>query len=98
MLSHLEAAELLFAAERTPHDPDLAAALITEQYAQHHGERSHFADELATEYARHPHSAAAHMTACLAAAPDQLELPDWPERDAYSQHYTGLGDEDYVEH
>jgi hypothetical protein len=44
---------------------------------------------LAGEYGRHPESAAAHMTVCLALAPDSVELPD---RDPADAIYTGMGD------
>jgi hypothetical protein len=32
------------------------------------------------------------MTACLAAFPGDVEVPEWPERGAYGHLYTGMGD------
>jgi hypothetical protein len=92
-LSHEQAAELLFAAGVVPPHPVDAVDRVVEQLLAHHGDPAHFADELAQEYARHPDSAAAHMTACLAAFPGDVEVPEWPERGRDGHLYTGLGDE-----
>jgi hypothetical protein len=95
LLPHFLAAELLFAAGTVPQDQPAAADLIRSQYRAHHGNPATFADELAQEYARHPASAAAHMTACLALAPDSVEVPDFelPDRDPDGALYTGMGDD-----
>lgn len=62
LLTHKQAAELLFAAGVVPAHPQDAADLVIEQLLAHGGDPSHFADELIAEYARHPETAAAHMT------------------------------------
>ncbi len=93
LLTHEQAAELLFAAGVVPaHERD-AVDRVVEQLLAHHGDPSHFADELAVEYARHPDSAAGHMARCLAAFEGGVLVPDWPERGADGHLYTGLGDE-----
>jgi hypothetical protein len=91
-LSHEQAAELLFAAGVVPPHPVDAVDRVVEQLLKHGGDPAHFADELAQEYARHPDSAAAHMTACLAAFSGDVEVPEWPERGADGRLYTGMGD------
>lgn len=93
LLTHIEAAELLFAAGVVPAHPVDAVDRVIEQLKAHGGDPAHFADELAVEYARHPETAAAHMSRCLEAVPDEVEVPDWPERSLYGHLYTGLGDE-----
>lgn len=93
LLTHIEAAELLFAAGVVPAHPVDAADLVIEQLKAHGGDPSHFADELAAEYGEHPETAAAHMARCLEAVPDVVEVPDWPERGLCGHLYTGLGDE-----
>jgi len=93
VLTHQEGAELLFAAGIVPANTQDAVGRIREQLLAHHGDRAHFADELAQEYARHPDSAAAHMTACLAAFDGDVVVPDWPERGQDGHLYTGMGDD-----
>lgn len=93
LLTHEEAAELLFAAGVVPAHPADAVDLVIEQLLAHGGDPAHFADELAVEYARHPESAAQHMGRCLAAVPDEVVVPDWPDRSAYERLYTGMGGE-----
>ncbi len=92
LLTHEQAAELLFAAGVVPPHPADAVDRVIEQLKAHGGDPAHFADELAVEYARHPDSAAAHMARCLAAVPDEVLVPDWPERGEDGHLYTGLGD------
>lgn len=94
VLTHAQAAELLFAAGVVPAHPADAVDRVIEQLLKHHGDPAHFADELAVEYARHPDSAAAHMAACLAAVPGEVVVPDWPERGEDGHLYTGMGDDD----
>lgn len=93
LLSHEQAAELLFAAGVVPAHPADAVDRVIEQLLAHHGDPKHFADELAVEYARHPQSAAEHMGRCLAAVPNEVEVPEWPERGPWGHLYTGMGDE-----
>ncbi len=93
LLTHAQAAELLFAAGVVPAHPADVADRVIEQLLAHGGDPSRFADELAVEYARHPDSAAAHMTACLAAVPGAVDVPDWPERGDDGRLYTGMVDE-----
>jgi hypothetical protein len=90
-LTHTQGAELLFAAGLVPAHPADVVDRIVEQLKAHGGDPAHFADELTQEYARHPVSAAAHMTACLAAFTGDVQVPDWPERGADGHLYTGLG-------
>ena len=92
-LTHIEAAELLFAAGVVPAHPQDAVDLVVEQLLKHGGDRAHFADELAVEYARHPDSAAAHMGRCLCAFEGDVVVPDWPERGPDGHLYTGMVDE-----
>lgn len=92
LLTHVQAAELLFAAGVVPPHPADAVDLVLEQLRVHGGDPAHFADELAAEYGEHPVTAAAHMAACLAAVPDVVEVPEWPSRDRMDAVYTGLGD------
>lgn len=93
LLTHAQAAELLFAAGVVPAHPADAVDRVIEQLKAHGGDPRRFADELAVEYARHPTTAAAHMARCLEAVPEVVEVPDWPERGLYGHLYTGLGDE-----
>lgn len=92
LLTQEQAAELLFAAGFVPAHQADAVDLVIEQLKAHGGDPAHFADELAVEYARHPQSAAEHMTRCLAAVPEEVEVPDWPDRSPYEHLYTGMGD------
>ncbi len=64
-----------------------------EQYLRHHGDPAMFADELALECGDHPRMAAARMARCLAAVPQRVEVPGWPERGPYGHLYTGMVDE-----
>lgn len=93
LLTHEQAAELLFAAGVVPPSPHDAVDLVVEQLLKHGGDPNRFADELAVEYARHPNSAAEHMARCLAAVPDAVVVPDWPERGEDGHLYTGMGDD-----
>lgn len=93
LLTHTQAAELLFAAGVVPAHPQDAVDLVLEQLLAHGADPSRFADELAVEYARHPETAAAHMCRCLAVVPQVVEVPEWPSRDRMDAVYTGLGDD-----
>lgn len=77
LLSHEQAAELLFAAGLLPVQSADTDALIAEQYLAHHGDPATFAAELAAEYGDHPASAAARMRACLALTPPTMQVPDY---------------------
>lgn len=94
VLTHEEAAELL-AADRgpVPPSPQDAEDVVIRQLLAHGGNRSRFADELAEEYGDYPETAAAHMQRCLAAVPDRVVVPDWPERGEDGRLYTGMVDE-----
>jgi hypothetical protein len=92
LLTHEQAAELLFAAGVVPPHPADVVDRVVEQLLAHGGDPAHFADELAQEYARHPDSAAEHMSRCLAAFEGTVAVPDWPERGADGHLYTGMGD------
>lgn len=92
VLTHEQAAELLFADGRpVPGHPADVQDRVIEQLKAHGGDANHFADELAVEYGEHWETAHAHMARCLAAVPDEVAVPDWPERGADGHLYTGMG-------
>jgi hypothetical protein len=93
LLTHVQAAELLFAAGVVPPHPADAVDRIIEQLKALGGDLSHLAEGVAAEYGEHWEIAAAHMAACLAAFQGDVEVPDWPDRSAYERLYTGMGGE-----
>lgn len=74
-LTHVAAAEVLFATGQTPPDEQAAGAAIAREYGLHPSVTD-AALAMAQSFGDYPDTAPARMAACLRVAPDQIELPD----------------------
>lgn len=74
-LTHVAAAEVLFATGQTPVDAQAAVAAIAREYGLHPSVTD-AALAMAQSFGDYPDTAPARMRRCLDVAPDQIELPD----------------------